>query len=175
MTLLPNFGISYFTHLPRGIQTTYLSLDFCHVFELTTNLSLYLQPFSEFVCMLLVRLPLTWHLLGFWKDPFDTVHGDVWFETGFFHWATPPHFWYRSDVDSIKGFLGDTVLWEFFQWLPERSWPYQSFCASASCPTSTLFQPPHRQQKNLWEWNSRHLWYEIGPLELKLILFWRRK
>lgn len=127
----------------------FLPSDFCCDFELLLQSSaLHLQSFCKFCCMLLIRLPVTWHLLWCWKDSCDTacgvpweclVHEGVLFWFFLFHWARPPHFLCWSDVDFIKGFPGDSALWEFFQWLPERSWPYQSFCASPSCPTFRLF------------------------------------
>ena len=65
-------------------------------------------------------------------------HEDVEFKKGFYFF-TGKHL----PTDQIALRVFQVVLLEFFQWLPERSWPYQSFCASSSCPTSRLFQSPH--------------------------------
>lgn len=57
----------------------FLPSDFCCDFELLLQSSaLHLQPFRKFCCMLLIRLPVTWHLLWCWKDSCDTACGVPW-------------------------------------------------------------------------------------------------
>lgn len=115
----------YFTHPPGGFETTFVFLGipasryFCCDFEMLLQSSaLYLQLSCNFCCMLLIRLPVTWHLLWCWKV-LERVEFlvDVWFmkDLVWFHFQLVKTFQFHvfSDIDFIKVFPGISALWIF--------------------------------------------------------------